>query len=206
MSQGDPVDWTVARPALGTWFSGVTGLHAMDLEGPQDWGGSLREAAPKHAHGLLHLVEGRRLGSPRRDKETNLGAAQGEEIEPHVRGLREVIWEVRVRSMRTAAGFDARHYLSKVEAHLHDPGPAGFTILASGLGLGLQSTEGIVDLTELKADRRISVAQMDVRLHAYVDESMPAYGYVEKIEVETQWRGPDGALLPAANQFQGEIP
>lgn len=206
MAQGDPVDWTVARPALGAWFSSVTGLHATDREGSQDWGGSLRETAPKHAHGLLHLVEGGFIGQPQHAKETNLAAALGEEIEPHVRGLREVVWEVRVRSHRIAAGEDAMHYLHQVEASLHAPGLGGFISAASALGLGLQRHEPIVDLTATIGKRRVSIAQLDVKLHAYVDHAMPAYGYVETLaDVQTEWRGPDGALLPPDLQFQGDI-
>jgi hypothetical protein len=151
-------------------------------------------------------MEGRFLGVPRRQKTTNLAAPQGEEIEPHVLGLREVLWEVRVRSHRNAAGEDAFHYLRLVEAALHDPGPTGFPIVASGLGLGLQTSETIVDLTATLGDRRVSIAQLDVRLHAWEDHAMPAYGYVDTLEVETQWRGPDGNLLPPGSQFQGEIP
>lgn len=206
MANGTPVDWTVARPALGSWVASVTGLHARALEGPADWGASLKETTPRHAQVLLHLVEGGFIGWPAHSKDTNLGAPAGEEIEPHVRGLREVSWEVRVRSHRNEAGEDAHHFLAIVEAALHDPGPTGFTVLASSLGLGLQAHLPIVDLTATLGDRRTSVAQMDIKLHAYIDYAAPAYGYVETIEAESEWRGPDGVLLPPANQFQGEIP
>ena len=207
MSQGDPVDWTVARPALGAWFTSITGLHAQDREGSQEWGASLVEATPLQAQGELHLVEGGFIGWPQHAKVTNLGAPAGEEIEPHVRGIREVLWEVRVKSWRNAAGFDALHYLRLVEAGLHGPGPGGFTSVASNQGLGLQNHGPLVDLTATLGDRRASVAQMDVTLHAYVDISTPPYGYIEQlVDVQSEWRGPDGNLLPPANQFQGDIP
>jgi hypothetical protein len=200
------VDWPTAIPALGLWFETVTGLRAEEREGPQKWGGSLKKAAPKHAYGQLHLVEGRWIGWPAHEKRQNLGAPQGEEITPHVTGIREVVWEVRVRSRNNTAGLDAASYLRKVEAHLHDPGPDGFTILASSLGLGLQDSEGIVDLTTTIKKRRISIAQLDVKLHAYTDEAMKPYGYVDTLVVKTEWRDAGGALLPPNQQFEGEIP
>lgn len=200
------VDWTTARPALGAWFETVTGLHADPLEGSAKWGGSLKKATPRHSKGLLHLVEGGFIGWPSHEKEQPGGQPAGEEIVPHVRGIREVVWEIRVRSQRNTAGVDSRHYLAIVEAHLHNPGPTGFTALASTLGLGLQAHGGIVDLTETMGNRRVSISQLDVRLHAYVDVSMTPYGYIETLDVETKWRDPNGDLLPAEFQFIGEIP
>jgi hypothetical protein len=178
----------------------------MPLEGPRDFASSQAESVARDADLLVHLVEGDYIGWPSHRHEYNDQAAQGEEIEPHVRGIQQVVWEIRCRSDRESSGYDARHFLNLVKAHFHDPGPDGFVQLASGLGLGLQQHGPVVDLTRTHGDRRISVAQIDVTLHAYIDVEMPAYGYVETIEVETKWRGPDDQELQAGLQFTGEIP
>jgi hypothetical protein len=195
-------DWTTARDGLGQWINDVTGLHVQDMNGPQEWGGSLIEAAPVPVEALTALILGRGIGVDDTIKHYNDAATLGEEIELKLQGLRELTWEIRVESRSSDPGEDATSYIEIMRSLLRD---RVARLLFKGLGIGLRGIGNTTNLNERRDNRLVSVAQMDVALHAYVDVEGSRYGYIDTVDVTTEWRDPGGALFPPEMQTDGEL-
>lgn len=200
---GQALDYSLIRTTLGALFSSITGLVAMDREGPQNWGGSLRQAVPLPAHGLLHLVTGRIIGHDETHYIYDEEADPGEELTPWQQGLRSLIWEVRVESQSVNAVEDATYYLERLRTLIRGPTARDAFHTA---GLGLDEIGPIVDLSAVLGERMTSIAQVDFTLTARAAIADTATTFIETIDVESAWEDPAGNALPDALQTIGELP
>lgn len=195
-------DWTTVRNGLGQWVNDVSGLHVQDMHGAQEWGGSLTESTPLSAEALIALIPGREIGVDDIVKTYNVAAPLGEEITINLRGLRELTWEIRVESRDSSPGEDATSYLETIRTLLRDRVAIG---LFRTLGLGLRGIGTTVNLNRRQHNRRMSVAQVDVALHAYIDVEGSMYGYIDTVHLTSELEDPGGNLFPAEMQIDMEI-
>ncbi len=198
------VDLSTIRDSLGTWFSAVTGLAARDKEGQQHWGGtwnaSKHTGAPKNAHGLMSLVVLNTYGTDETVYEYDAGE---DELIPHMKGFREIIWEVQVLSWSQRAEEDATYYLMLIRDLLSAPSAIAAFKAAS---LGYQTVTPVRDLTATKSDRRPSRAVIEVTFNAVTDVSDADVGYVTTFEITSDLQFSDGSSLASDLQMSGEIP
>ena len=195
-------DWVTARSELGTWLGEVTGLHVMDIDGSQDWGGSLREDVPLFADAYVRLVVTRPIGTDEVRRVYVDSSPQGEEIELHIHGLREMVWEIRFESRDSSSGKDAASYAEMVRALVHDRS-AKWAFSRSGLGL--RKVSATMNLSALQGDRVVSAVQIDVAFHAHTKTVGSKYGYIDTIYGRSEWRDPNGDLYSDEFQYDGEL-
>jgi hypothetical protein len=101
----------------------------------------------------------------------------GEELEPHQRGLRSVVWQVQFWSHEATDTEDAFSQASALRDRLHlDEVRDALQAAEIGVGEVLLLTE----IDALNSDREMSVAQLDIQLNSVSDVTGTKLGYVEQ--------------------------
>lgn len=194
--------WSTARTNLATLFTRATGLRCIWVDGPQDFAATFRSTPSAEAHGELSLKTIGGKGVDQLSHTYDEHADPGEELTMRGSGLRSLLWQVRVRSWRSAAGLDAIAYLDTLRSHLR--APYADTLLRDA-SCGVESVAMMVDLGAINGDRRESVGQMDIMLCAYVETTLETTTWIEHAYGESTWRDADGVALSASLQIDGEL-
>lgn len=186
------MDLTAIQTALGTWLETVSGLKCYWREESQRWTGKARVISFLKVTQVVGVDETYYVYDDQ--------AAQGQEITPHVRGPRQLLWEIQVESHSQKPGKDATHYLARIQSLLRSDSATDAFDTAE---VGVATISDIRDLTFTSDKRRVSRGQIDVHLNAMADVADTPYGYVEQWEITGKLRDSAGNLLPADQQPTG---
>ena len=163
---------------LEAMFTAVTGLKAQWIDASGAWQVPDMTA---QAYGRLYLTPAGVQGRDSLEWEYDSTAALGEEVTPHARGLRSLVWEVTIYSMSAQPGDDAQRYAELLRDSMRFPSIKRYLDIAE-LGFA-----GIANLRRLDArglGRVISAAQIDINLNAEQDLEGASFGYVETFDME----------------------
>lgn len=169
---------TTIQTQLEGLFTAATGLPAQWI----DESGAWQIADPtKPAYGRLYVAPATSYGRDSLEWDYDDGAAVGEEVTPHVRGLRSLVWQVTIYSMSAEPGDDAQHYAELLRDSMRFPTIKAYLDDAE---LGFASVAVLRRLDVSHLSRVTSAAQIDFNLNAEQDVSGAAIGYVETFDME----------------------
>lgn len=133
---------------------------------------------------LLNWTTIRGRGVDDRIKLQDLNLPQGEELADQYRGLREGTLTIKVEAHWQLSNDRASHYLEKVRDRIQW---RGYRARLRAAGIGLARVGSPVAAPEIRDDRRLSIAAVEVILNLVVTEEDPnRYGYVATVEIDPQ--------------------
>lgn len=162
----------------------------------------MRETSGAHAHVEMSLRTVGVKGVDQLKQSFDDEATPGDELTYSCVGVRTLLWQVRVRSWRSAAALDAVYYIDRLRMYLR--APRSDTLLR-GASLGVETVNQSQDLGAYMVERRESVQQVDIMLCAGINDAIHTDTYIETVYGESLWRDSNGALLPDAYQIDGEL-
>jgi hypothetical protein len=184
-------DRKAAKEVLGTWFSEVTGLVARDKNNSQLWAGTFENqysASEILAYGEMILKEVRSIGRNDGKKFVyNESNPFGEEMEIYVHGHRVVRWQIQVWTVNQDLDQDAEYYIDLIRNRLH--GHKLKTALKA-VSMSVQTMTDTVSTHSTDVDRLYSIATADVFFNAYSRVLDDKVGYVEIVEVSSEFENP----------------
>lgn len=166
------VDWAGIQTDLPTWATAQMGI-------PVFWRDQPRPMVTT-AWGLLNVSAVQAVGEDEVRRSYEVGNDLGEEIEQYVVGNRVVAISCLVRSNLQTLASSARSFLEKLRTKA--VGPASVATL-DALGLGFGEVLPIVEIPDVRGQRKYSLASMDFLFTAAVEEQVESTGYITSVEL-----------------------
>jgi len=190
------MDWETIEAALEKWFKLATGLSRVIWDG---------QKAPmnERPYGELRIFATQGVGEDERRTSYDSTQAAGREMVREVCGHRLFTLGCKVRSRDNRPSKAAQAFLEKARTSLIKLSTLD---IFKGAELAVVGAEPLVSLPGTFQGREESFASMDVRFCTVVNETDPREqgGYIETIEVTSDFIDVDGNSLPSKLQLVAE--
>lgn len=177
------MNYGTVRPALLALVKQISGLECVWKDQPQGY-------VPPQGYGqatprvICKLSLGPASGKGRDELRTEYDEEQplGEELQDTAIGVRVFTLKILVESLDQADPDTAEQHLSRIRLRFRR---RSSTEALNAVNVSFVSAGDVVDLSNVRDSRAVSIANLDVRLSGVGEDVDPArYGYIEKVETE----------------------